>query len=245
MSEPPNLILLGPAVGGVGQLTVEAQTILRRSRRAYALAPSEALLRHCESVGVDCVDLGANLAPGDAYDDAYLRVADFILERAIEERPVVVLMPGNPLFLNSVSRLLLVDARERGLSTQVVPGLSELDVVISYLGLDVGSFGLQIFEAQCVADDQAPLNPQVPLLVLQVAGVASEGVGRIETESPASYEALRQRLAACYAPEPRISLINPGQRGRVAMHWTAPLTRFEELIPSVAASSCLFVDRAT
>ena len=90
----------------------------------------------------------ARFGEGRQFSEVYAEVIELILARTAEERPVVLMTPGNPLFMNVISRALVMQAKERGLSIRVYPGISPLDTLINYLGLDVGTFGLQVFDAR-------------------------------------------------------------------------------------------------
>jgi hypothetical protein len=78
------------------------------------------------------------------------------------------LSQGNPLLLNAVNRFLMVEAKKRGLTLGGFPGVSPIDVVVSELGIDVGTAGLQILSARGLVARSAALHPQVPLPLLQV-----------------------------------------------------------------------------
>ncbi len=242
MAQVPNLIVLGHGVGDTLQLTVEAQRTLSRYGKAYALALPPNLTQYLKSLGVECLDLQDRFAPGRAFSEVYLDIVDFILRRTAEERPVIVLTPGNPLFLNVVSRFLIRQAGERKLSVEVYPGVSQVDTLINYLGLDVGTFGLQLFDARRLVERKQRINPGVPLLVLQLAGFAAQQAGPVEQGDPKAYQPLADHLGLSYPPEQSVTLLNTtGGQGRRA-HAALPLSRFLELVPHIQFTSSLFVD---
>ena len=65
------------------------------------------------------------------FADAYLDIANFLLERTASELPVILLTPGNPLATNAIGRFLAMEAPRLGLTVQVVPALSQIDVILS------------------------------------------------------------------------------------------------------------------
>ena len=195
-----------------------------------------------KSQRVECVDLSDRFASGRPFSDCYFDVADVLLKGAGEDRPVVFLTQGNPLFLNSLNRFLILKARERELVVQTLPGVSPLDTIISDLGLDVGNFGLQLFDARRLVARGQQVNTAVPLLVLQVGGFAAETVASdADADDNAAYEALAGYLSQLYPPDHSVTLVNTGG-GAQAGRSTVRLDRFSELVPHISVRSSLFVD---
>ena len=240
----PAIIVLGYGVSDTLQLTVEAQRILSRVGSVYALYLPPNLARYLKSQRVSCVDLSDRFGAGRPFADVYLEIVDLILQRTAEERPVVLLTPGNPLFLNAVTRFLVQQARARDLPIRIHPGVSQVDTLVSYLGLDVTTFGLQLFDAQRLVSRRQPVNPAVPLLVLQVAGFAASEAPAAVPPSAGEYAPLADCLARFYAADQPVTLINTSSNGRSPSHVTVQLSRFSELVPHVRPESSLFIDRA-
>ena len=244
----PAIIVLGYGVSDSLQLTIEAQRVLNRVGSVYALHLPPNLARYLKSQRVRCVDLSDRFSAGRPFADVYLEIVELILQRTAEERPVVMLTPGNPLFLNAVTRFLVQQARARGLSIRIHPGVSQIDALISYLGLDVTTFGFQLFDAQRLVSRRQPVNPAVPLLVLQVAGFAASDFAASEAPaagppSDGEYAPLAECLARFYSADQCVTLINTSSNGRGPSHVTVQLSRFSELVPHVRPESSLFIDR--
>ncbi len=239
----PRIILLGYGVKDTLQLTVEAQRILARVGKAYALHAPANLKRYLKSLRVECVELADRFSAGRSFADVYLEVTDLILRRAADERPVVLLSPGNPLFLNTISRFLVQKARERKLSVQVCPGVSGIDSVFNYLGFDVGSFGLQMFDARRLVERKQQINPKVPLLILQPFAFAAGDVVGGPQRNVTDLDELAAYLRRFYAADHSISLINVAPGAGQPAHVTASLQRFPELAPYIDTQSNLFIDR--
>lgn len=240
MPDQPDLVLLGYGVDDSLQLTVQTQRILAQAGKVYALALPPALARFLKSQRIEVEDLTDRFQPGRPYSDCYLDVADHLFRRAAQEQPVCFLSPGNPMFLNALNRFIVMQAGQRGLSVQTYPGVSLLDAIVSDLGLDVGTFGLQLFDARRLVSRGQQINTAVPLVLLQLAGFAAETVGG-HAAAPADYEPLAAYLARFYPHEHLVTLLNrePGQGPARA---TLPLGRFAELVQHVAPSSSLFID---
>jgi len=108
-----------------------------------------------------------------SWDTLYQRIAEELSALAEQHPPVLYAVPGHPLIGEASVQLLLQMARERGLSTSVVAGLSFLEPVCAVLELDPFTAGVQILDATILAalrsDEIAgKIIPTIPLLVTQV-----------------------------------------------------------------------------
>ncbi len=118
----------------------------------------------------------------ESFDDFYEESNDWAtLYRGIalrvcglaERQPLLYAVPGHPLMAESSVQLILQLARERGLSTRIVSGVSFLEPVCEALQLDPYMQGLQLIDATELAalrpDEIAgKIIPTTPLLVAQV-----------------------------------------------------------------------------
>lgn len=238
----PDIYLIGTGVGGGLQITLEAQRVLDRVGRAYALHLRVPLRRHLRSLRVKTVDLSDRFSEPRPLGEAYVEVADFLLERAATERPIVVLTPGSPLFLNSISRLLVLQGRRSGLEIQILPGISPLDALISYVGVDVATFGLQVFTGNRLASSPTRLDPTVPLAVMELAGVGVQTSTADPTTHAERYSRLLGALARAYPADHPATLVNVAGGNGQRNHATVPLRRFFEFVPNIRENSHLFID---
>jgi hypothetical protein len=238
----PNFIFLGHGVADTLQLTVESQRILARVGKAYCIHLPPNLRRYLRQLRVQCVDLTDRFRPGRSFADVYLEIADFLLRRAAEERPVVVLTHGNPLVLNSLNRFLIMQAGQRGLSVEAYPGISPIDTFLCQLGLDIGTFGLQIFEARQLVTRKLRVNPSVPLLLLQPAGLAARQISSSGEQSADAYRPLVGYLANFYSADHPVTLLNPVDGLHATTQTTVPLRRLLQVVPHLLNTSNLFVD---
>jgi precorrin-2 methylase len=238
----PDLILLGYGVEDTLQLTVQTQRMLTETGKVYSVSLPPSLARFLKSQRIEIEDLTDRFQPGRPFSECYLDVADHLIRRTAEEQPVCFLSPGNPMFLNSLNRFLYMQAQQRGLEVQVLPGVSQIDAIISDLGLDVGTFGLQVFDARRLVARRQSVNATVPLIVVQVAGFSAEAVSEPGVDAPAGgYETLAAYLGQFYPQEHLVTLINR-ELGQGAARATLPLSRFGELTANVRTSSSLFID---
>jgi tetrapyrrole methylase family protein/MazG family protein len=128
----------------------------------------------------------------------YQQMAEEICTLAAQH-PVIYAVPGHPLIGESSVQLILQLARQRGLSTSLVAGLSFLEPVCTLLELDPLDAGLQLVEATNLAalsvDEIAgKIIPTEPLVVAQVYN------RRLAS-------AVKIALSECYPDEWRVKLV--------------------------------------
>ncbi len=239
----PALILAGYGVGDSLQITVESQRAMARAARVFSIGLPPNLRSLLLSQRVKCVDLSTCFAAGRPFAEVYLDIADTILRQAAEEPPALLLTEGNPLLSNSLNRFLLMKAKERKIVTQVLPAVSPIDSAICQIGLDVGTFGLQVFDARRLYERAMPIQPTVPLLLLQVGAIAAaEAAGTIEPR-PEAYRPLAEYLSHYYpSNHPVVHLANSSEPQATAAA-AAQLSAFDSLVPRFGPASTLFVDR--
>ncbi len=233
----PHLILVGYGATDSLQLTVEAQRVLSRYGNACTIGLPPHLAKFLKSQRVRVTDLSDRLAPERAAAEAYLDVAHLLIERTAHERPVIALMPGHPLLFNAVGRYLAMEAGRLGLVLQVVPGVSQLDVILGGIGLDISTFGLQVFDAGRLLERRMEPNPRVPLLLMH-AGVLAQADG-----APGGLSLLVRYLERWYPADHAATLIDlegPAGSLRVAPTQLAGLAR--EKKGPVTAVTHVFLD---
>ncbi len=238
----PALILIGYGVEDTLQITVESQRVLGRVGKAYAISLPPNLARYLRSVGVTCVDLGPRLTAPRPFADAYLDLADAVLQQMLDDPPVVLLAPGNPLLSNALNRFLLLRAREHKLRVQVLPAVSPIDSMICLTALDLGTFGLQVFDARRLVTKSQAVNPAVPLLLLELAGIAVTEAGSPLSRDPAAYEDLIGHLRRFYPPTHPVLHLPAATDGGSVEPSAVILDRLGELASQIGPRSTLFID---
>lgn len=234
----PHIILLGYGVVDSLQVTVESQRILSRHGSAYSIGLPANLSAFLKSQRVKVTDLGRRLAAGCEYADGYLEIASFVIERTAVERPVILIAPGHPLAFNAVGRYLAMEGRRLGLVVQALPAVSPLDLIIGGIGLDVSTFGLQVFDATRLVGRRLPLSPQVPAIVMNLGGFgrsAAAGDGQV-----ANVEPLVRYLSACYPANHPAVVVGLRESGMTAA--SVPLSQMGDKAKDLNEGSHLFLD---
>ena len=239
----PALILAGYGIGDSLQITVESQRALGRAARVFSIGLPSNLASWFRAQRIKCIDLVSCFEPGRPFAEAYLDVADTVFREAAADPPVVLLSEGNPLLSNALNRFLVMQAKERGIAVQVLPAVSPIDALICQVGLDVGSFGLQVFDARRVVARRIPIQTAVPLLLLQAGSIAiGDTTGRVSVTAEA-FRPLADYRGTFYPPSHPVAHLANSADPSAAAIVAAPLSGFDSLMPHIGPASTLFVDR--
>ncbi len=216
---------------------MQARAVLERFGFAFAIGVPTLLTRLLASSGVALEHLDERMLAADEPADALLAAADVILKQTEVEHPVIVLVPGNPLVLNSLSRFLLAEGTKRKLTVQRVAGVSQLDVIVNELGIDIAAHGLQVFDAVGVGRGRSVPRPTMPAVLLRVADL-------LENHA-ASMSDLRQTLGPIYPSGHPITLFNIDPVGDSSSFATAPLSDVDEFAAHIHVGSSFYLSPAS
>ena len=208
----PHLVLAGYGISGALQISVEAQRILARYGAAYTLGLPANLAAFLKSQRVKVTDITSRIAPGTDYAESYLDIANFLIGRTEHERPVVFLSPGHPLMFNAIGRYLAMEGRRLDLGVQVVPAVSPLETIIGGIGLDVSTFGLQVFDATRLVARRMPISALVPAVIMHAGAFGMTAAPAAEGTTP-DLAPLANYLSMSYPADHAVSVINISERG--------------------------------
>ena len=171
------------------------------TRRAWRIL-SEAQEIHLRTARHPGVEALPSTATRHSFDDWYDRAADFetlysdiaaeVIRLGERAEGVVYAVPGHPLVGETTVSHILKIAKERGLSVQIVDGLSFLEPTFAALGMD-GMSGIQIQDAVDVAALHHPqINPDQPAILAQLysAAVASDVKLTLANQYPDNHEVI-------------------------------------------------------
>jgi tetrapyrrole methylase family protein/MazG family protein len=157
----------------VGLGPARADDLTRRAWKAIEAAPT-VYLRTKEHPAVSSLPITGAL---HTFDALYEQTADFAhiydtiareVLAAAQAGEVVYAVPGDPLVGESTVTKLLAAAGERGVTVEIVSGVSFIEPSLRLLGVDALD-GLQIVDAiDVAAAHHPPLNPDFPALLGQV-----------------------------------------------------------------------------
>jgi tetrapyrrole methylase family protein / MazG family protein len=171
----PGITLLGLGPGNPDQLTREAWEALTsadeiwlrtRNHPTIAALPASIVLHSFDELYED----------GDSFDQVYEAIVEKVLELGRRPQGVVYAVPGHPFVAETTCPKIARIARDEGLATRVVEGLSFLEPTFSALSLDPLPC-LTLFDAMELSTAHVPaFPPDAPVLIAQIYSrlVASE-----------------------------------------------------------------------
>src|SRR5436309_2378045 len=173
-----SITIVGLGPGQWSDLTLQAYTVLTEAAADDKIVYFRTLIHPTvEPLKAEIPDLRIEsfdhlYDESSNWDILYQQIAEEICMLA-EQQPVIYAVPGHPLIGEASVQHVLSLARERGLSTNIVAGLSFLEPVCTALELDPLETGTQIVDATTLAalatDEIAgKIIPTLPLLVAQV-----------------------------------------------------------------------------
>src|SRR5947209_4436828 len=154
MTAAITIVGLGP--GKWSDLTLQVYTLLQQAAAHH----QSVYFRTTIHPTIDRLKIELPMLPMESFDRLYDESSDWdtLYQRIAEElctlgvqEPVIYAVPGHPLVGESTVQRVLSLARERGLSTNVVAGLSFLEPVCTALELDPLDMGTQIIDATALA----------------------------------------------------------------------------------------------
>jgi tetrapyrrole methylase family protein / MazG family protein len=171
----PGITLLGLGPGDPNQLTREAWELLSSAREIWLRTRQHPTIGALpSSVALHSFDeLYEN---GDTFDQVYAAIVEKVLELGRRPQGVIYAVPGHPFVAERTCREIVRLARDEGLATRVVEGLSFLEPTYSALGLDPYP-RLTLFDAMELSSAHVPVfPPDAPVLIAQLYSrlVASE-----------------------------------------------------------------------
>ncbi len=162
-----SVVIVGLGPGSLGQITLEAWRAMEDASEVYLRTTRHPSVEDLPK-GVQYRSFDAVYDDHDSYEDVYDEIANRVV--ALGERPqgVVYAVPGHPFMGETAVPRILEMARQKGLSTHVIVGVSFLEPATTALGIDPFD-GLQICDATLLGQRHHPnLCPDVGALIVQV-----------------------------------------------------------------------------
>ncbi len=165
MQSEITIVGLGP--GDPELITRAAWAILKEAKSVYLRTRQHPCIEALPS-GPVYHSMDALYEQYASFEEVYAAIAQQIVMLAQEEGNVVYAVPGDPGMGETTVRLILAQAKEQGLRTRLVAGVSFLEPTCHALVCDPFD-GLQICDATLLAQRcHPPLDPDVPALLVQV-----------------------------------------------------------------------------
>ena len=173
-----SITMLGLGPGRWADLTLEAHEALAQAARQQQPVYFRTLVHPTvddirrELPNLSLKSFDRFYEESENWETLYTQIAEEVCTLAAQS-PVIYAVPGHPLVGEASVLKVLQLARERGLSTRIIAGLSFLEPVCTALEIDPLAAGVQMIDATLLAaldsDELAgKIIPGTPLLVAQV-----------------------------------------------------------------------------
>lgn len=170
-----SIYLLGSGIKGALHFTVETVQALRACRRVFVLHADQGVIESVREHCADVEDLASMYTGHTVRDDVYHQISHRLVDAALDSAPVAFLVHGHPLFLVSATEYTLDLAERHDLRVSVLSAVSSFDTLLCDLRIDYG-YGVQIFDTTTLLKAGWAPNPQVPLLLFQLASTLNRAV---------------------------------------------------------------------
>ncbi len=169
------ITLLGLGPGNPNQLTREAWDLLASADEIWLRTRQHPSVHALPST-VSLHSFDELYENGESFDEVYDKIVEKVLELGRRPGGVIYAVPGHPFVAESTCPRIARLARDEGLATRVVEGVSFLEPTFSALGLDPYP-RLTLFDAMELSTLHIPVfPPDMPVLIAQIYSrlVASE-----------------------------------------------------------------------
>ena len=181
------ITIVGLGSSDVSCISVGAYEIIRSAPTVFVRTAHHPAVGELAAEGVAFESLDYAYESADTFEEVYARIAARILEEAAERGDVVYAVPGHPLVGEVSVRVLIEEARRRGLELKIVGSESFVEAVLEALSLSLDS-GLKILDA--LSMERVSPSHDVGNLVYQVYSrdIASEVKLRLMERYPDDFE---------------------------------------------------------
>ena len=142
-----SLVIVGSGIKFLSHLTTEAKTYIEQSDKVLYLVNNPAMKEWILKVNSSAESLDCFYKKYTLRIDSYQAITKYILETLRKPQHVCVVFYGHPCVYANPGLEAAQQAKQEGLYTKILPGISAEDCLFSDLMIDPGSCGCQSFEA--------------------------------------------------------------------------------------------------
>jgi len=189
--------------------TISADTSIKCADIIFTIEPDISHIKEYLSVEAPVENLFHFYKKGQLRSDVYKIISEHIITSLKKYSKVVLLVPGNPLFLDTVCELIEERAFELDIDLHIIEGISSLDAINNQLEIPLHKTSITVYIADIFCNRKPNIDIDTVLLLFQPGNVSSNTVA-IGTVSKKSVLILQESLLEYYSPEDNWMLINLG-----------------------------------
>ncbi len=161
----PKITVVGFGPGRFGLITLESWQVMQQAERLVLRTRIHPTVADIEKHGLTFSSYDGFYEEASDFETLYHHIAEDLLHRAAEQGDLVYAVPGSPLVAERTVVLLRELAKESGVTVDILPGMSFVEVMYTRLGLDPIA-GLTILDAEDVGTLKE--RPAQSLIITQV-----------------------------------------------------------------------------
>ena len=161
----PKITVVGLGPGRFGLITLESWQIMQQAERLVLRTRIHPTVAEIEKRGLTFSSYDGFYEEAPDFETLYRHIAEDLLRRATEQGDLVYAVPGSPLVAERTVVLLRELAKESGVTVDILPGMSFVEVMYTRLGIDPIE-GLTILDAEDVSTLKE--RPAQSLVITQV-----------------------------------------------------------------------------
>ncbi|MFN8524552.1 MAG: SAM-dependent methyltransferase [Chloroflexota bacterium] len=194
----PDISIVGMGIRVPDHLTREAERALRRCRAIFTTWPLNQVGWFLSELAPRVEYIRDGYQTGRARREIYDEMIEIVVNAAQRDGPIGFVTDGNPILLDMVSGGVAALARQRGLRVEMLPAVSSLDTALVDLEHDIGTTGLQVFEASWLVMHRIVPRSDVPCLVLGINAFGTAYATIHHDIRPRALKPLRDLLLPTY-----------------------------------------------
>ena len=161
----PKITVVGLGPGRFGLITLESWQVMQQAEHLVLRTRIHPTVADIEKHGLTFSSYDGFYEEAPDFETLYHHIAEDLQHRAEEQGNLVYAVPGSPLVAERTVVLLRELAKESGVTVDILPGMSFVEVMYTRLGIDPIA-GLTILDAEDVGTLKE--RPAQSLIITQV-----------------------------------------------------------------------------
>ena len=195
-----HIYILSYGIDPYRDISLRTLEILQQCSEVYVVRSNLHLASFLQTNKINYKDITHIYLEGKRRIEVYETIAQFLIQRAAPNKTIAYLTYGDPMLFELPTQLILVAAKELGLSVKVIPALSFIDTILASLEISIGTEGLAVYEATSLVKKEIKIDNRVHCLVAQVGAFNSIEVSRSVSISSTNLSLLVDYLRCFYPP---------------------------------------------
>ncbi|MBX3708980.1 MAG: uroporphyrinogen III methylase [Gammaproteobacteria bacterium] len=147
MTKKGSLVIVGSGIKFMSHLTIEAKVLIEKANKVLYLVNEPAMREWLQTCHSNTQSLEDAYHQHILRQDTYHAITHAILQTVMLEQEVCVVLEGHPSVFAKPALDAVIQAKQAGYTTAILPGISAEDYLFAELHLDPGSAGCQSYEA--------------------------------------------------------------------------------------------------